>query len=674
MKNYDALINKYAQLNNLDPNLVRAVIKQESSGNPRAVSPVGAKGLMQLMPRTAASLGVKDAFDEEQNIAGGTRYLAQQIKRFGSVENGLAAYNAGAGKVKKYGGIPPIPETQNYVKKIMANYKSPSKSSNTASRSAAPTAPTKRQNNASLGALSQAFDAQGNVDPQAFLNYFLQGTTQNNAPSTPLYDPFSATSAPNPNYNPQSSFNPFAAIGLDNPAQQIPEKPYDDRKNLMVPALSDQRNQAEKDTLNNNITDSEREQKRLVAQSKLLKAQAEMLKHNPTPELQQDEYVPVPERQQAALPVRPEARLDPMSAIIATLAGTIDNENAGSYASVPLSAGIEQADREYGDRIQHYKMLTDQLANDYEQELNDRNERVRYSRDKNATKYQNDLNKRAGVLEAGNLDAQVGLNDDLAKDDGGFIPREKQAAQSNLQSQQLGRQINEQLGQNQAKQNAELKSQALDAQASRNAFSFLSNLYNYQSRLQGVQQTNNTKKEISTDKNTTAVKVAEIKAKGTLDAAIKRASYAQNHVNSTLAKLPAHLQEKVKRSGQVWANAEKEVTRAYREAEKAFSTDLNAGGDKDTYIENYVKAFKNRADGYQKQYEASLQEAANAKPVDSQTKTTDPASAGRANPHDIPAKPTSGKSGLTSKTKPTPQAKPTTSSISGFSNLQIRKK
>lgn len=113
------LIQKYAGKNGLDSSLINAVIKQESGYNPLAVSPVGAQGLMQLMPKTASVLGVGNPFDPEENIAGGTKYLSNLINKYNSVELGLAAYNAGPHSVDKYGGIPPYAETQNYVKSIM---------------------------------------------------------------------------------------------------------------------------------------------------------------------------------------------------------------------------------------------------------------------------------------------------------------------------------------------------------------------------------------------------------------------------------------------------------------------------------------------------------------------------------------------------------------------------
>lgn len=123
MPRINASINTYSNQYNLDPKLVRAVIKEESGFQPFALSTSGAMGLMQLMPGTAEGLGVTDAYNIEQNILGGTQYLYYQLKAFdGDLKLALAAYNAGPNAVKKYGGIPPYTQTQNYVKKVINSY------------------------------------------------------------------------------------------------------------------------------------------------------------------------------------------------------------------------------------------------------------------------------------------------------------------------------------------------------------------------------------------------------------------------------------------------------------------------------------------------------------------------------------------------------------------------
>lgn len=122
LQQYRAWIHKYAQQYGVDPKLAEAMILQESSGNPAAVSNKGAAGLTQLMPGTAAEMGVTDINSPEQQIAGGIKYLGIQLKTFGDVPTALAAYNAGPGAVRKYGGVPPYAETLDYVSKIMSNY------------------------------------------------------------------------------------------------------------------------------------------------------------------------------------------------------------------------------------------------------------------------------------------------------------------------------------------------------------------------------------------------------------------------------------------------------------------------------------------------------------------------------------------------------------------------
>ena len=122
---YGNIIQQAAEKYNLPDPSNLSVIQHESNFNSNAVSHAGAQGLMQLMPGTAKYLGVKNSLDPEQNITGGARYLRQMLNQFnGNIEHALAAYNAGPGNVKKFGGIPPFKETQNYVNKVLNTFNS----------------------------------------------------------------------------------------------------------------------------------------------------------------------------------------------------------------------------------------------------------------------------------------------------------------------------------------------------------------------------------------------------------------------------------------------------------------------------------------------------------------------------------------------------------------------
>jgi hypothetical protein len=116
---YGELIDKIATQHEVSPKLVRALIKVESAYQPRARSPKGAMGLMQLMPETARQYGVKDPYDPESNIEGGIKYLKSLLQRMPSVSLALAAYNAGEAAVARFRGIPPYAETRNYVSQIL---------------------------------------------------------------------------------------------------------------------------------------------------------------------------------------------------------------------------------------------------------------------------------------------------------------------------------------------------------------------------------------------------------------------------------------------------------------------------------------------------------------------------------------------------------------------------
>ena len=120
---FDETIRGHASRERVDPRLVKSVMLVESNFNPRAVSPKGARGLMQLMPGTARRYGVRNSYDQQENIRGGTAYLSDLLDMFGGdLVRTLAAYNAGEGAVQRYGGIPPYPETQEYVRRAMLVY------------------------------------------------------------------------------------------------------------------------------------------------------------------------------------------------------------------------------------------------------------------------------------------------------------------------------------------------------------------------------------------------------------------------------------------------------------------------------------------------------------------------------------------------------------------------
>ncbi|MDP8207699.1 MAG: transglycosylase SLT domain-containing protein [Candidatus Electryonea clarkiae] len=120
---YNKIINKAAEKYNLDPELIRAVIRQESGGKQFAISPKGAKGLMQIMDDTANDLGISNVYSPAQNIDGGSRYLSEQLDNFGDIRLALAAYNAGPQSVIKSNGVPQFTETKEYISKVMHNYK-----------------------------------------------------------------------------------------------------------------------------------------------------------------------------------------------------------------------------------------------------------------------------------------------------------------------------------------------------------------------------------------------------------------------------------------------------------------------------------------------------------------------------------------------------------------------
>lgn len=138
----DPVIARHSRAHRLHPALIRAVIKTESDFDPLAVSHAGAVGLMQLMPQTAMRFDVRDSYNPDDNIGGGTKYLRQLLDRFnGNLPLALAAYNAGEHAVERYRGLPPIPETRQYVIKVLGYYRTFLMNARTSSRAHGPQAP-----------------------------------------------------------------------------------------------------------------------------------------------------------------------------------------------------------------------------------------------------------------------------------------------------------------------------------------------------------------------------------------------------------------------------------------------------------------------------------------------------------------------------------------------------
>src|SRR3954451_7909625 len=149
----DQSIVQAGEKHHIDPDFINSVVRAESGFRPRAISPKGAQGLMQLMPKTAAGLGVKDSFDSNENVEAGTRYLRQLLDQFNyDAVKALAAYNAGPERVTQYHGVPPYSETRSYVARIVRDYnRKKAADDRLAARSAAPVKP-KSQTKSTLAA------------------------------------------------------------------------------------------------------------------------------------------------------------------------------------------------------------------------------------------------------------------------------------------------------------------------------------------------------------------------------------------------------------------------------------------------------------------------------------------------------------------------------------------
>jgi hypothetical protein len=151
------VVNAASGTYRLDPDLVNSVIRAESGFNVHAVSPKGAQGLMQLMPKTASDLGVQNAFDPQANVEGGTRYLRELLERYDfDLVKALAAYNAGPQRVEQYGGVPPYYETKAYVARIVRDFNKKKLAANAAAKTASQPASQKATASKSSGTTSSS--------------------------------------------------------------------------------------------------------------------------------------------------------------------------------------------------------------------------------------------------------------------------------------------------------------------------------------------------------------------------------------------------------------------------------------------------------------------------------------------------------------------------------------
>ena len=166
---YDSYIRASAQRHGVDPALMKAMMHTESAFNPNARSPVGAQGLMQLMPATARRFKVSNPWNPADNIEGSAKYIAWLMRRFDNkIEYAVAGYNAGEGNVDKYGGIPPFKETQNYVKKVMSRYHSLYK--NDSGLSGASMSASNQTSNTSSGLQNVSYGTSSNSNSASYSN------------------------------------------------------------------------------------------------------------------------------------------------------------------------------------------------------------------------------------------------------------------------------------------------------------------------------------------------------------------------------------------------------------------------------------------------------------------------------------------------------------------------
>lgn len=292
---------------------------------------------------------------------------------------------------------------------------------------------------------------------------FLQGVANRQGAAPPhLYDPYSSTDTPNPGYNPaphdvggqfpapSSLAELVGANGWQQGQGQQPgpAAPYDERQTIQQPSLYDQATTAARGAQAAAPNPEASKVAELRATAGLHKSLADLIAANPEAQYQMEDYLPLPQRQQAAIPQRGQPQYDPMSGALATLFGLADPQGAGQYGAAPLNAGLDVAAQQYQDAQRQYQMKEDQLAKQYEDQLMARNDAAHYQHEKAGVNFRNASSARDNALRAAQEAAQGTSQGGLADVLNGIGEQGKAAGGQQLQAQQLHELIDRQLAQN----------------------------------------------------------------------------------------------------------------------------------------------------------------------------------------------------------------------------------
>lgn len=632
---WENLIAKASAATGVHPNLLRAVMMAESSGNPRDVSRTGAQGLMQLMPGTARSLGVRNAFDPQQNLMGGAKYLAQNLKLFGGdVSRALAAYNAGPGAVQKFGGIPPYPETQKYVRNVMGLFGQPFRgASGRGGRQAsgfpspfggAPAAPAPDLRSV-LG------DGQS-LNLGAVIQSLMETSRAN--PINPAYVRPVVEDGEGMGWN-----GALGAIGgMGGVGPQMPEM-------KTLPSLVDNYGTAMEEAAK--LAPNPYAPQELFARTQAEKENklAQFLDANPMPQMGLREalgYVDMPHRQAVALPDRVRPQVDPLSQGIATLAGLFQPASMGALAGIPYRSAVESADRATGDARQRYALERERADTEFGDRLQERQATLQHAQQANAVAnensqigYQNLLAARNARLQSAQLGAQGDASGALAQGYGQMGKQSSEYSVAQTKAGLLGQQVKA-AGDEQARQ---------DELGYRRGNLLMQGMFG----LQNAQIRGDTSRDVAQTGAESRQAVANTMSESRIKAAEigKSARIAtaniQAQVRQTLAKgkFSAVQQNMVNRLGQRWTQATHNLDMVGRSADKEWTNYklMNPSADEATWKAQAVANAKAAVEQARSEWESAV----SGMGIDATT--------GQSNgsPTSAPASPSgkkSGKSGL----------------------------